>query len=133
MPATIIAETTFLAGVDTVLQGPSPSAPYGVVFEDDGEAGWFYALDFERQQNPIVDALHIYDVRSVADKHVPSAAQIVWSGDGLKAALMINRYPHAIFDFVACRGYCRSGLPPPISGWTKFDHSWDDVAQELFK
>jgi len=77
--------------------------------------------------------LHIYNVRSVADKNLRSQAQIVWSEDGLKAALLIDRYPHAVFDFAARRGYCRSGFPPPDSNWTKFDHAWDDSAQEFFR
>lgn len=133
MPASITAETSFTVGTDVVLQGPSPSAQIGVVFEDDGETGYFYALDFGRKANPIVDALQIYNVRSVTDRHLPSQAQIVWSEDGLKAALLINRHPHAVFDFAARRGYCRSGFPTPDPNWTKFDHAWDDSTQELFR
>jgi len=63
----------------------------------------------------------------------PSQAQIVWSEDGLKAALLINRYPHAVFDFAGRRGYRRSGFPAPDPNWTKFDHAWDDSAQEFFR
>jgi len=36
LPASITAETSFTVGTDVVLQGPSPSAQIGVVFEDDG-------------------------------------------------------------------------------------------------
>jgi len=60
-------------------RGPSPSAEIGVVFEDEGETGYFHALDFARAANPIVDALHIHNVQSVADKQLPSQAQILWS------------------------------------------------------
>jgi len=47
--------------------------------------------------------------------------------------LLINRYPHAVFDCAARRGYGRSGSPPPAADWTKFDHAWDDSAQELLR
>jgi len=59
--------------------------------------------------------------------------QLVWSQDGLKAALLVNRYPHAVFDFAARRGYCRTGFPPPVSDWSGHDHAWDDRVLELFK
>jgi hypothetical protein len=93
-----------------------------------------YALDTSRVDDPIVDAMHIYNASVVTDKHLPSKAQIVWSQDGLKAALLINRYPHAIFDFAAKRGYCRTGFPVPAPDkWTKFGHEWDENALDLFR
>jgi hypothetical protein len=58
---------------------------------------------------------------------------LVWSSDGLKAALLVNNYPHAIFDFEVRRGYCRTGFPPADPKWTDFDHSWDDRAVDLLK
>ncbi len=57
---------------------------------------------------------------------------IVWSEDGLKAALLINEYPHAVIDFAACRAYCRSGFPPPDEKWSRRDAAWKDDAMELF-
>jgi hypothetical protein len=77
--------------------------------------------------------MHIYDVAQVVDRDKPSLVQLVWSGDGLKAALVINRYPHAVFDFEARRGFCRTGFPPPNPNWCTNDHAWDDMALELFK
>jgi hypothetical protein len=133
MPAHLVAEETITAGQAVVVEGPSPSAHFGVVFEDDGRTGYLYGLDFTRQDNPIVDALHVYDVAQVADREKPSVVQLVWSQDGLKAALLINRHPHAVFDFAARRGYCRTGFPPPTSDWSRHDHAWDDGAMELFR
>jgi hypothetical protein len=103
--------------------------PYGAVFEDDGEAGYFYALDHRDGENPIQDAVHIYNVASISDSATPSTVQIVWSGDGQKAGLIINRYPHAIIDFAARRAVCRSGFPAPGPGWT--GHEWDEGAVAL--
>jgi hypothetical protein len=133
MPANLVAEETIAVGQPVVVEGPSPSAQFGVVFEDDGNTGYLYGLDFTRQGNPIVDALHVYNVGQVADWEKPSVVQLVWSQDGLKAALLINRYPHAVFDFAAKRGYCRTGFPPPVSDWSRHDHAWDDRALELFR
>jgi hypothetical protein len=134
MSVQLAAEQTITVGEKVVLEGPSPSQPFGIVFEDDGETAYFYGLDFSKKDNPIVDALHIYNVQQVSDRHTPSQVQLVWSNDGMKAALLINRYPHAIFDFAAKRGYCRTGFPPPApGGFSKEGHAWDDAAQELFR
>jgi hypothetical protein len=129
----VTVEQTIHVGTKVVIEGVSPSTQYAVVFEDDGETGYFYGLDTRRQDDPILDALHIYNVANVTDRGIPSKIQIVWSADGLKSALVINRYPHAVLDFVANRGYCRTGFPPPDRKWTKHSHEWDDRAIDLFK
>jgi len=133
MEFAIYAEEALTVGTETVVDSGSPQGRYVVVFEDDGETGYFYALDAVGEENPILDALHIYNVSSVADREILSTLQIVWSVDGLKAALVINRYPHAAFDFEARRGYCRTGFPPPNTDWTQHGHEWDDAVLELFK
>src|SRR3954454_5252312 len=38
-------------------------APYQLVFVDDGDTGYVYVLDQRRGEQPILDALHIYNVR----------------------------------------------------------------------
>lgn len=130
----LAAEQTITVGGQFVVEGPSPSQPFGVVFEDDGRTGYLYGLDFAAGANPIVDALHIYNVEQVTDREKPSKVQLFWSSDGLKAALLINGYPHAIFDFAAKRGYCRTGFPPPMEkGFSKEGHAWSDAAEELFR
>lgn len=70
---------------------------------------------------------------TLVDKDVPSTVQIMWSEDGLKGMLLINDYPHAVFDFEAKRGYCRTGFSPPNKEWAQYGNEWDDSAQELFK
>jgi hypothetical protein len=132
MAVELVAEETVTVGQPTVVEGPSPRAPFGVVFEDEGTTGYLYGLDLSCEDKPIIDALHIYNVDQVVDRDKPSLVQLVWSRDGLKAALLINKYPHAVFDFEARRGYCRTGFPPPFRKWTEFDHAWDDKAIDLF-
>ena len=134
MATKLVAEQEIRVGEPSVVEGASPTPPFVVVFEDDGTTGYLYALDTSRADNPIVDALQIYNVASVTDRHLPSKVQLVWSQDNMKAALLINRYPHAIFDFEARRGYCRTGFPPPSKdGWTQHGHEWDARAEELFR
>ena len=132
MAVQLVAEETITVGSPTTLQGRSPNQPYAVVFEDDGDTGYLYGLDFNKTDNPIVDALQIYNVANVTDREKPSVIQLVWSLDGLKAGLLINRYPHAAFDFQSKRGYCRTGFPPP-DHWTQHSHDWSDDAPELFR
>jgi hypothetical protein len=133
MSAKVVAEQQITVGQKSVVEAASPDSKHVVVSEDDGDTGYFYALDFARADNPIVDALHIYNAASVTDRHVPSAVQILWSADNLKAMLLINRYPHAVFDFAAKRGYCRTAFPPPDKKWTAFGHEWDDKVTEMFR
>ena len=132
MPTTLGAEQSFFVGEETFVSSKSPDNNYGVFFEDDGDTGYFYCMDLSRETNQILDAMHIYNVASVVDKHKPSTARIEWSDDGLKSALFINDYAHAVFDFAGRRGYCRTNFPSPNAKWTSFGHEWSDSALEWF-
>jgi len=135
MSSTIETEETISVGQATVISCCSPSTEYEVVFEDDGETGYFYGLDNRRDENRILDAMHIYNVRKVLDKEKRSLVQIVWSEDGLKAALLINEFPHAVFDFAAKRGYCRTNFPNLSSSdpdWPSSSKEWKDGVMDLF-
>lgn len=134
MPVKLIAEQEIKVGEPVILEGAAPTNNFAAVFEDDGQTGYFYALDTAKGENPIVDALHIYDVESVSDRQRPSKFRIVWSLDDHKAALLINDYPHAVFDFKGKRGYCRTGFPDSIGeeGWSGEGHEWEDSVLQLF-
>jgi hypothetical protein len=119
-------------GTPMVVEAPSGDGRYGVVFEDDGDTGYFYALDFSESDNPIQEAVHVYNVASVADRDRPSQVRVSWSPDQRKAGLWINDYPHAVFDFAGQRGYARSNFPTP-SKWTGHDFAWDDAALAFFQ
>ena len=126
-PPVLCARETFTVGEKVAIQAPAEAPPYSVVFEDDGKTGYLYALDNSRRDNPIVDALLIYNVEQITDRHLPCKLEVVWSGDNLVAVLFLNRRPHAAFDFGARRGYCRCGFPPPRGDWATHDHEWDDA------
>ena len=81
----------------------------------------------------ILDAMHIYNADKVTDSDKSSIARIIWSVSGEQAALLINEYPHAVFDFTAKRGYCRTGFPPPSPDWSSEGHEWDDEVMKLFE
>ena len=82
----------------------------------------------DSKEMPIKDALHIYNVKNVVDRHLPGVLEIWWDSTGRKAILLLNGYPHAVFDFDAERGYCRTGFPPSLSsGWSKDGHMWDET------
>ena len=129
---TQVTEQDLYIGQKTVFQAPSPINSFVASFEDDGETGYFYACD-SSSENFILDAMHVYNVKHVIDKGQIYLLSVIWSSDGLKAGLSINRQPHALIDFSAHRGYCRSNFPPPAPEWAKFhpDHSWDMKALEL--
>ncbi len=133
MPVELVAESTIIVGKPMTLEGPSPLAKFGVLFEDIADR-LSLRTDFANEENPDRRCnAHLANVAQVADRPSHRKVQLVWSTDGLKAALLINKYPHAIFDFAARRGYCRTGFPPADERWTDFDHSRDDLAIELFR
>ena len=130
----VAAETEFVPGQAVTVAADSRSVSFSAVFEDDGDTGYFYALDTSRPDHRIVDALHVYNVKDIVDRHKPSRAQVLWSADGLRVVLRINRYPHAAFDFEKSRGYCRTNFPPPSPrGFSSESHAWSDDVLAFFK
>jgi hypothetical protein len=103
------------------------------VFEDDGVTAYFYACERVAAEGTILDAVHIYNVRNVLDREIPSRVDIVWSTDGLKAALLLNDYPHAVIDFSARRAWCRTNFPETRGPWgDRPREMWSDELMRLF-
>jgi hypothetical protein len=128
----IYVKETFSVGNDIFIASDSEKFNnYHVVFEDDTQTGYFYALDTNFENN-IQDAVHIYNVKDIVDKNIPSEIIITWSEDGLKSILYINNYPHAIIDFENKKCYCRTGFPPKDkkSKWSSNGHEWNE---EIYK
>ena len=132
--AALATETEFMPGEAVVVSAPSPCTSFAAVFEDDGETGYFYALDTGKPDQIILDALHVYDVAKVVDKQKVSRAEVVWSVDGLRVVLRINGYSQPAFDFAKGRGYCRTGFPHPAAGeFSSIGHGWSDEVLDFFK
>jgi hypothetical protein len=158
----LMQERQWTPGEDLFTESFSPESPYGVVFEDDGQTAYFYAVekDKEGESLRVLDALHIRetgedagasDTRSdsvevgqdsSAESEVaespsapqkPSKLQIVWSRDWMKSALVIDGLCHALFDFTAQGGYNINEFPPPNDFWTQGDRKLTmDLMQKLF-
>src|SRR5690242_18756416 len=62
----------YLPGDETWYASDAPVGSYSVVFEDDGETGYFYAVERRGDQPHILDAVQIYAVRNVVDREIPS-------------------------------------------------------------
>jgi len=129
----IYQEQIFKVGQDTFIDSTSENNNT-VVFEDNCETGYFYAID-RGNELKILDALHIYNVSSVTDKDKPSTLKILWTEDQSKAFLSINNYYHAVFDFKNKAGYCRNGFPETNNTWTKIKERklTDLLIEELSK
>jgi hypothetical protein len=125
---------SFLPGDDTWYASDAPLGDHSVVFEDNGETGYFYAVKRQGEGLQILDAVQIYVVRKVVDREIPTEVEVAWTDRGDRAALYLNSYPHAVFDFQTRRGYCRTGFPPPPqTGWSTQGHAWDDAALDPFR
>jgi hypothetical protein len=127
------------------LSSDSAAAPWTVVFEDEGVAGYFYACDRSREKldESILDAMLIYNVGALAasDEQLkrPLAERIAtveWSRDGLKAVLYLDGAAQALYDFGARRGYCRMDFPNFLEDqgdvWRRNSHAWSDAALAEF-
>jgi len=112
----IYEEETFFPGKDTFIDSTADNEN-AVVFEDNEETGYFYAVD-RINGLKILDALHIYNSENLIDKNKPSTLKILWNEDESIALLSINEYYHALFDFKNKAGYCRNGFPEN-SEWAK--------------
>lgn len=124
----------FFPGDSTWLASDAPVGVFSAVFEDDGETGYFHAVERIGSEPKLLDAVHIYDVRNVADRDRASQLEIRWASGGRHAALYIDGVAHAVFDFAARRGCCRTGFPPPPSttGWSADGHAWREEALAPF-
>ena len=136
MPLKIVAKETLRVGQPLVVDADSPDGRYAVVFEDDGDAGCFYAVDTDVEDgNPVQDALLVYLAADVIDADLASTLELGWSQDGLKALLLINDVPHAAFDFGQRQGWCLSGLPEAAvnEAWSKAPRAWNEAVEALFE
>lgn len=134
MPIYVVAEKQYVVGQPTIVEEVAPEGDFVAIFEDDGTTGYFYAVDISQEEQIIQDAVHIYNVADIVDRELPSTIKVGWSVDNMKAVLIINDYPHAVFDFQAKRGFCRTGFPPPPSNgqWSTEGHAWSESAIKLF-
>jgi hypothetical protein len=156
----LMQERQWTPGEDLFVESFSPESPYGVVFEDDGQTAYFYAVEKDKEGTGlwVLDALHIRETgiepgeddsgegpdfdqtgsgrelaKSRDASENPSRLQIVWSRDWMKSALVVDGLCHALFDFVAHGGYNIDEFPPPNEFWTQGDRKLSmELMQRLF-
>ena len=118
-----------LVGQELVVESRPSQPPSWVVFEDDGQTGYLYALDTRRGgDSPIFDALHIYNADDIDDPDRVHRLEFVWSDDERAVALLINGNAHAMVDFAEPRLMCMTAFPPPDAASPVDTHEWDAAA-----
>jgi hypothetical protein len=127
------SKSMWRVGTPAAIESESSLGTAAVVFEDDGETGYLYAVDRSTNARDlsgnrtyrIVDAVHIYDATEPQSK--PVMAELLWSANGKCAALKLGAEILAVIDFAEKRAWCRSGFGAPSqeSGGWHADHSWD--------
>jgi hypothetical protein len=156
----LMQDREWVPGEDLFIESVSPENSFGVVFEDDGESAYFYAVERDPGGTAlqVLDALHIHEEAGEpeatepgtetgatepgtepgatelgADPLPPAKLQILWSRDWLKCALVIDGRCHALFDFEAHGGYNINEFPPPNEIWTQGDRKLtDEIVKRLF-
>ena len=103
----------------------------GIWFEDDGATIYFYATDASYSE--------IYDALWIFNKQDPDALKpgekifVVWNPERKLAGLFFRDKFHAIFNFRAKCGYCRSGFPADSgTDWSPEGHMWNESLVQLF-
>ncbi|SRR5258708_3937321 len=131
----LMQEQKWVPGEDLFIESFASENRYGVVFEDDGEAAYFYAVEKDESGAglSILDALHIYEKGENEEVVEARPLLIIWARDWMKCALVIDGYCHALFDFKAQGGYNINEFPPPNDFWTKGDRKLtDELIRSLF-
>jgi hypothetical protein len=131
----LMQDREWVPGEDLFLESISPETAFGVVFEDDGDAAYFYAVEKDKEGTgvQILDALHIHERDEEDEVSEKKKLLIVWSRDWLKAALVIDGRCHALFDFEAHGGYNINEFPAPNEIWTREGRKLtDELVQRLF-
>ena len=129
---------TFKPG-DALLPSESTLAPWAVVFEDEGPAGYFYACDKTEgaPDGGFLDAMLIYNGAALDDRNRERLASVQWSRDGLQAVLYLDGSAQAYVDFAARESFCRSNFPNFLDAqgdlWKKSSHAWNDATLARFE
>jgi hypothetical protein len=78
----LITVETFSVGHETFIESCPDTVDNAVIFEDNGETGYLYAIERNTgEELKILDAVNIYDVARVTDKEIPSEIKFFWTDD----------------------------------------------------
>jgi hypothetical protein len=131
----LMQEQSFIMGQDKFVESYSPKNKFGVVFEDDGETAYFYAVekDDQGQGLQVLDALHIYEA-PLSGEISPQSSKLamLWSRNWMQCVLIIDARCHALYDFEGRGGYNINEFPPPNSIWTTGERKLTDELLKRF-
>ncbi len=113
MTILVTLQAQLIVGEEQVIKSLAPEGMLAAVLEDDGRTGYFYALDESLEGNPILDAVHIYNVEDISDAHIPSDVKIGWSEDSQKCVLLINGYSACSVRFRGEKWVLQKRIPTP--------------------
>lgn len=119
MKGYLLKEEKIVIGEECFFESHAADNNFVVIFEDDGETGYFYAAEKHPASGElsVVDMVFIYDVESILPGNRRSALAIIWSTDWQRCALVLDEVCHAVFDFGNSGGYNLAEFPPP-NLWT---------------
>ena len=69
-----------------------------------------------------LEARRSSDLAPLSTKNIPNEINIIWNEACTVAALDINGYIHALFDFNRHAGYCRNASPEAYGDWLQDDN-----------
>lgn len=104
-----------------IIEATSPNNNRHCVFEDDGETGYFYALEKDASSYSMVNALLIYQYPNGNTDDRPFSLELKWSEQSHMCALVISDGLHGLFDWNNQVAYNGSGFPKGLNGWTNKD------------
>jgi hypothetical protein len=120
-------------GTPMVMRSDMPGRAWSLLFEDDGQTGYFYAVEGREPAMEMLDALHIYNAEDEL-RGTDCRIELVWSKDGQKGGLRINGTLWAAFDFEHEQGRCRSNFPQPAGRWKMaFRPPWTEALIRQFQ
>jgi hypothetical protein len=103
------------------------------VFEDDGRTGYFYALDESLEGNPILDAVHIYNVEDISDATFlltlkSAGLKTVRSACSLSTDIRMQRSISW-----GKMGTAEADTTPINKVWSVSGHEWSDSVDDFFR
>src|SRR5690349_18834285 len=115
MKGYLLKKENIVIGNERFIESVASDAEFAVMFEDDGETGYFYAAEKDAGTGAVtvLDMLFIYDVEQVPKEKRAATLALVWSTGWKQCALVLDDTCHAIFDFQNKAGYNLAGFPPP--------------------
>lgn len=111
----------------------SHQARYGVVFEDDGDTGYVYAVEttprkLRSSKLQILDAFHVYNAADVQDTGRPAVGLFEWSADKVAVAFIVAGRTHVMIDFGAALAMSAGAFPPPTADSPFQTKLWNEEA-----